>query len=256
MSFSATKCQNSSRCVFVGSNNSGMWWRATRYLTFFWAFLCAFILSTKQKRQQNGAVGAPLNNIVISTDTDQYQGIYCNISAHIAQPWCDLFDRIHRLVRSEALQHRGIGTQLAVSTSDKLNVKCSLYCCRSYHPAQASTSDWEGSVIECFPGLHHTACCTYRKDRQLRTASWMPMIAPHGLPLVSLNQLIFFFFFFWYKMLARMYEYVILLSINWAVNGSFFLFTNARKHSDTLTSPCPERWPAALAVISSRRLAC
>lgn len=135
----------------------------------------------------------PLNNIMISTDTDQYQGIYCNISAHIAQPWCDLFDRIHRLVRSEALQHRGIGTQLAVSTSDKLNVKCSLYCCRSYHPAPASTSDWEGSVIECFPGLHHTACCTYRKDRQLRTASWMPMIAPHGLPLVSLHQLRFFF---------------------------------------------------------------
>lgn len=51
---------------------------------------------------------------VISTDTDQYERIYCNICGHIAYPWCDLFDGIHRLIRSEALQHYCIGTQLAV----------------------------------------------------------------------------------------------------------------------------------------------
>lgn len=53
-----------------------------------------------------------------------------------------------------------------------------------------------------------------------------------------------------------MFQYVISLSINWAVNGSFFLFTNAEKHSGTLTSPCLERLQAALAVIRSRRLVC
>lgn len=83
----------------------------------------------------------------------------------------------------------------------KLNVKCSLYCWCSFHRAPASTSDWEGSVIECFPGLHHTGCRTYRKDRLLWTAMWMPMITPHGLPVVSLNHssfflLLFFSFFF------------------------------------------------------------
>lgn len=35
-----------------------------------------------------------------------------------------------------------------------------------------------------------------------------------------------------------MHRYMIPLSINWAVNGSFFLFTNVKKLSDTLTSPC------------------
>lgn len=148
----------------------------------------------------------------------------------------------------------------------KLNVKCSLYCWRPFHPAPASTSDWEGSVIECFAGLHHTGCRTYRKDRLLWTASWMPMITPHGLPLVSLSQSVKFFFFppsfplpslfLNFRMPVCMFQYVIPLSINWAVNGSFFLFTNAQKHSGTLTSPCLERLQAASAVIRSRRLAC
>lgn len=65
-------------------------------------------------------------HIVISTDIDQYKRIYCNIRGHIAQPQCDLFDRVHRLVRSEALQHRCIGTQLAVSTSDEIECEMQL----------------------------------------------------------------------------------------------------------------------------------
>lgn len=86
----------------------------------------------------------------------------------------------------------------------KLNVKCSLYCWRCLHPASASTSDWEGSVIECFPGLHHTGCRSYRKDRLLCTALWISMITPHRLPEVSLNRSSYFFFshsfHFYYRM--------------------------------------------------------
>lgn len=65
-------------------------------------------------------------HIVISTDTDQYHRIYCNISVHIARPYCDVFDRIHRLARSEALQPLCFGTQLAVNTSDQIECEMQL----------------------------------------------------------------------------------------------------------------------------------
>lgn len=59
-------------------------------------------------------------NIVTSSDSDQYKGIYCNICGCIAQPRCVMSDRLHR---SETFQCCCIDTQLAVSTVMKLNVK-------------------------------------------------------------------------------------------------------------------------------------
>lgn len=65
-------------------------------------------------------------NIVTSPDSDQYKGIYCNICGRIAQPQCVLFDRVHRLLRSEASQCCCIDTQLAVSTSDEIECEMQL----------------------------------------------------------------------------------------------------------------------------------
>lgn len=80
----------------------------------------------KEKQLVVVVVVGALLNVMISTDTDQYQRIYCNICGRIAQPQCDVFDRAHRLVRSEALQHRCIGTQPTVSTSDEIECEMQL----------------------------------------------------------------------------------------------------------------------------------
>lgn len=56
-------------------------------------FLRALVVSRKQKQKAELGTGSTIKtHIVISTDIDQYRRIYCNISAHIAQPLCDLFD--------------------------------------------------------------------------------------------------------------------------------------------------------------------
>lgn len=61
---------------------------------------------------------------VISTDTDQYQRIYCNIGLALSAP--SLFDGIQRPVRSEVLQHCYFGAQLTVSASDKIECEMRL----------------------------------------------------------------------------------------------------------------------------------
>lgn len=57
-------------------------------------------------------------HIMISTDTDQYQRIYCNIGLVLPAP--SLLDGTQRLVRSEMLQHYYLGAQPAVGASDKI----------------------------------------------------------------------------------------------------------------------------------------
>lgn len=59
---------------------------------------------------------------VISTNTDQYQRLYCNIG--LALPAPSSFDGTQRRVRSEALQHCYFGAQLTVGVSDK--IKCEM----------------------------------------------------------------------------------------------------------------------------------
>lgn len=58
---------------------------------------------------------------MISTDTDQYQRIYCNIG--LALPVPSSFDGIQR---SEALQHCYFGAQLTVGASDKIECEMRL----------------------------------------------------------------------------------------------------------------------------------
>lgn len=88
-------------------------------------------------------------HIVISTDTDQYQRICCNIELVLPAP--SMFDGRQRLVRSEELQHCYFGAQLVVGTSDKIECEMQLVLLAVYLPAAASTSNWEGNVIKCFP---------------------------------------------------------------------------------------------------------
>lgn len=68
--------------------------------------------------------------IGIGPDTDQYQRIYCNICVRVARAHTDVFDRLHRLVRSEALQHGCFGTRLTVSTCDKIECEMLLVLLR------------------------------------------------------------------------------------------------------------------------------
>lgn len=91
-------------------------------------------------------------HVVISTDTDQYQRIYCNIGLVLPAP--SMLDERQRLVRSEELQHCYFGAQFVVSTSDKIECEMRLVLLPVYLPAAASTSNWAGNVIQCFPSLH------------------------------------------------------------------------------------------------------
>lgn len=90
-------------------------------LSFRLSFSGLQFYTDSRKQEAEWSSGSTcLTHIVISADTDQYERIYCNICGHIAQPQCDVFDRVHRPGRSEALQYHCIDTQFAVSTSDEI----------------------------------------------------------------------------------------------------------------------------------------
>lgn len=101
-------------------------------------------------------------HIVISTDTDQYQRIFCNIGLVLPAP--SMFDGRQRLVRSEELQHCYSSAQLVVSTRGKIECEMRLVLLPVYLPAAASTSNCAGKVVKCFPRLPRPGTCTYRKD--------------------------------------------------------------------------------------------
>lgn len=145
-------------------------------------------------------------HIVISTDTDQYQRIHCNIGLVLPAP--STFDGRQRLVRSEELQHCCSGAQLVVSASDKIECEMRLVLLRVYLPAAASTSHGEGDVIKCFL---FTSYLHLQKG-------WMPgqQSGCHSCHLISLP-----LFILHCRMETRTYQCTLPLSINWSVNGSF-----------------------------------
>lgn len=101
-------------------------WKARH--TFWFLKICAtldlrfplfVLLLSKKENLEEWSRTSPIQHMLWSfltlVDT---RGIYCNICVDIAHPSSEAFDRLHRLVRSEALRHRGFGTQLTVSTCD------------------------------------------------------------------------------------------------------------------------------------------
>lgn len=125
-------------------------------------------------------------HIVIRTDTDQYQRIYCNIGLLLAAP--RMFYGRQRLVRSEVLQHSYLGARLVVSTRDKIECEMQLvFTSQLLHAALAGPGKgWiTGGHSEC---------------------QWYHLIS---LLLFVLHD----------RVETCTYQYTLPLSINWSVNG-------------------------------------
>lgn len=152
-----------------------------------------------------------------------------NIWGLIAQ--ASMIRLIHRLVRLEA--HNWLLVQLI-----KLDVNCCTYCWLSFYLAPASTTDWEGSGAKCFPRLHHASCRTYRKEKICTYSTVTRKDNPHSDLQVSLNWSTLFFFL---NDMQTLLFWCVIGFTNRFVHTLFpFLFTNAKKHSDALTSACLE----------------
>lgn len=162
------------------------------------------------------------------------------------------------LVRSEAPQQSCIRTQPAASTSDEIEIEMQLVLlprllsCFSIHPWLRKKCVWMVCIIMT-TYIHIIVYCTtvisnYKPPSQTHAGA-THLQKERGLKKKKDDS----------KMQALLLWCMNVLSMNLAVNGSFFLSANAKKPqkpSSTLTSASLERCQVAVVVIRSCWMGC